>query len=88
MKDAMDWQRLLQELLAEANPIALRSKADDLETALYFRGQELHANADGDAERKALHEAGHTLLKIRVEKLGFPLDPKILREDGTRQTQK
>jgi hypothetical protein len=88
MKNNADWRHLLQEMLAEIDPTALRQKADALETALYFCSQELQSNPDGEAERKALAGPSHTLLKIRIEKLGFPLDAKFLNGNWARQAQK
>ena len=87
MKNNSDWRHLLQEMLAETDPAALRKKADDLETALYFHGQELRSNPEGEAGRKALADASQTLLKIRMEKLGYPLDAKFLHGNRTRQAQ-
>lgn len=87
MKNDADWRHLLQEMLAETDPTALREKANDLETALYFRGQELQSNPEAEAERKALADASQTLLKVRREKLGYPLDAKFLDGNPARQAQ-
>jgi len=84
MKNNADWRHLLKEMLAETDLVALRQKADDLETALYFHGQELRSNPEADAERKALADASQTLLKIRTEKLGYPLNAKFLSDNRGR----
>ncbi len=80
MKDGKgaEWQRLLEQVVAETDKEKLALLANELESAIFFRCQELECGDDADAERQAIKEATMTLLKIRVDKLGFPLDPKIL----------
>jgi hypothetical protein len=84
MKNNTVWRHLLQEMLTETDPTALRQKASDLETALYLRGQELRWSPEGEPERKALADAGHALLQVMTEKLGFPLDAKFLNDNRAR----
>ena len=80
MKDGKvaDWQRLLQQVVAEADKDKLTLLANELESAIFLRCQELECGDEAEAERQAIKEATTTLLKVRVEKLDFPLDPKIL----------
>jgi hypothetical protein len=73
-----DWQKLLQQLLAETDKAKLKETADELEAALFVRSQALQSSPDGHAERKAIQDATNVLLKARAEKLGFPIDPKLL----------
>jgi hypothetical protein len=74
-----DWKRLLEEVMAETDKAKLKQKTDDLEAAIFLRCQELEHSADGHAEKTAIKDATLSLLKVRVEKLGFPLDPEILK---------
>jgi hypothetical protein len=78
-----DWKPLLQRTVDETDKVKLRKLADELESAIFMRCQELQCGDDEEAERQAIKEATRTLLQIRVDKLGFPLDPKIL-SDATR----
>jgi hypothetical protein len=83
-----DWNRVLQELLAATDKDKIKSKADELESLLYDRGQTLRNDSEAETERQAVKEAAQTLLNIRVEKLGYPLDPSILgRAGGQRDSQ-
>lgn len=79
-----NWQRLLQELLAEPDKTKLAAKAMALEEALFHRSQELPVGDGATPERAAIKDASRALLEIRAEKLGFPIDPKIL--GGSRRT--
>jgi hypothetical protein len=80
MKDGKvaEWQRVLEQVVAETNKEKLSELANELESAIFLRCQELECGDAAEAERQAIKEATVTLLKVRVEKLGFPLDPKIL----------
>jgi hypothetical protein len=77
-----EWNRVLQELLAATDKDNIKSKADDLESLLFDRGQTLRTDGEAETERQSMKEAAKTLLKIRVEKLGYPLDPGILGRTG------
>ncbi len=77
-----DWNRVLQELLAATDKDKIKSKANELESLLFDRGQTLRSDAEAETERQSMKEAAKTLLKIRVEKLGYPLDPNILGRAG------
>jgi hypothetical protein len=77
-----DWQRLLHEVLAETDLEVLKTKADDLEMALFLRKQEIGPRKGlplGPREEwHAMNDATRQLLRVRVEKLGFPMDAKLL----------
>ena len=74
------WQRLLEELMTETDAERMRDKADELEAAIFHRCQSLACGDSEDSERAAIRAATAKLLRVRVEKLGYPLDPKILRD--------
>jgi hypothetical protein len=77
------WKRLLDELLAETDKKKLESLAQQLENALFLRSQELEAgNGSSDVERQAIKVAIDKLLRVKVEKLGFPMDLKFLGRTG------
>jgi hypothetical protein len=78
-----DWKRLLAEVMAETDKTRLTEKAYQLEGALFYRCQE----APSDAERQAIKGACDTLLRIRIEKLGFPLDAALLSSARSSQIQ-
>jgi hypothetical protein len=80
------WQELLDEVMAETDKAKLKQKADDLESALFQRSQELQLDGGTDVERNALSAALRKLLQVRVEKLDFPMDRTLLRS-GTRESQ-
>jgi hypothetical protein len=84
-----DWERLLDELLAETDKKKLESLAQRLENALFLRSQELEAgNESSDVERQAIKVAIDKLLRVKVEKLGFPIDRRFLgRTGGTGESQ-
>jgi hypothetical protein len=84
-----DWKRLLDELLVETDKQKLESLAQQLETALFLRSQEIEAgNGSSDVERQAIKVAIDKLLRVKVEKLGFPMDRKFLgRTGGTGESQ-
>jgi hypothetical protein len=66
-KKEADWQELLEQLLAETDRTALREKADQLESAIFFRTKELESGGDGYAERQAMRDASNILLQTRSE---------------------
>jgi hypothetical protein len=91
--EGTDWQRLLHEVLAETDLEVLRTKADDLEMALFLRKQEIGRDEDlplGPREEwHAMNDATRQLLRVRVEKLGFPMEATLFevlqgRKDGGR----
>jgi hypothetical protein len=78
-----DWKRLLSEVLAETDKQKLEGLAQQLENALFLRSQELEAgNGSTDEERQAIKIAIDKLLRVKVEKLGFPMHRKFLGRTG------
>jgi hypothetical protein len=73
------WQRVLEELMAGTDAEKMRNKADELEAAIFHRCQTLACGDAEDSERAAIKAATTTLLKVRVEKLAYPLDPELLQ---------
>jgi hypothetical protein len=84
-----DWKRLLDELLAETDKKKLETLAQQLENALFLRSQELEAgNGSTDVERQSIKVAIDKLLRVKVEKLGFPMDREFLgRTGGASESQ-
>jgi hypothetical protein len=58
--------------------IKIKTKAFELENALFARGQELPINGKAGGERQEMRDASRKLLQVKIEKLGFPIDPKFL----------
>jgi hypothetical protein len=74
MVRARDWKQLLEQVSAETDTATLQKKSADLESAIFFRFQELATSPDGNAEWNALNRACAQLFRIRVEKLNYPYD--------------
>jgi hypothetical protein len=74
-----DWPRLLAETLAETDPDELGIKATDLETALFLRGQEVGKDGTSQEEYESMQDAIRQLLRIRIEKLGFPISHALFK---------
>lgn len=85
-ESSTNWKRLLDEVMAETDKAKLRQKADELETVLFQRGQQLQSDGGTEVERQSLTDAIQKLLQVRVEKLGFPMDRTLLR-GGTSKPQ-
>lgn len=67
-----EWQKSVRDALLELNPIVLKQKVADAETALFERLQTL-AKADGTTEeRQALEDAANSLRVLKRETLKFP----------------
>jgi hypothetical protein len=78
-----DWKRLLDAVMAETDKRKLEGLAQQLENALFLRSQELEAgNGSTEVERQAIKVAIDKLLQVKVEKLGFPMDRKLLGRTG------
>jgi hypothetical protein len=73
-----DWKQLVQDLLVENDKEKIKTKAFELENALFARGQELPINGKAGGERQEMRDASRKLLQVKIEKLGFPIDPKFL----------
>lgn len=72
MTEGLSWQELLAQATTETDTQKLRDTVVALESAIFFRCQELTQSAPDIAERTAIEEASLVLFKIKVEKLGFP----------------
>ena len=68
-----DWRRLFEAVQSEADPEKLRKRVDDLEAAIFFRFQEKPDQAEAEELKKAVQSG----LKIKVEKLGYPIDSSL-----------
>jgi hypothetical protein len=66
------WQRQYEALLMEVDPQKLAALVEEIETAMFYRYQELSTSSDGHDERHALAEAAISLLVVQKEILGFP----------------
>jgi hypothetical protein len=75
-----DWRALFHAVQNETDTEKLKKKVEDLEAAVFFRFQE---NPD-PAEAEELTKAVESLLKIKVEKLGYPIDSSLLPPGGRR----
>jgi hypothetical protein len=91
MKDgngSTNWKQLLQDLQVESDQEKIKTKAFELENALFARGLELPIDGEAGGEREEMRKATMTLLRIKVEKLGFPIDRKFLGgSDRTGKSQ-
>jgi hypothetical protein len=77
-----EWKQLLEELLAETDKAKMELKAQKLENAIFIRSQEIHMWGATEVERESIKDAIRKLLKVKVEKLGYPMDPKFLGGSG------
>jgi hypothetical protein len=66
------WQAPLQEVILEFDREALRKKLEKVETSILERLQELHREAKGHSERRAIKDALSTVRVIQRDRLGFP----------------
>ncbi len=73
------WRNILQDLLKETDNARMVARANDLEESIITRLQELGPADSSATERSEIRDATRTLLKIRAEKLGFPVDPALLK---------
>jgi hypothetical protein len=72
------WKNLLEEMLAETDKAKIELKAQELENAIFMRSQEIHMWGATEVERESIKDATNKLLRVKVEKLGYPVDPKFL----------
>jgi hypothetical protein len=78
-ESSKNWKELLDEVMAETDKEKLEGLAQQLENALFLRSQELETGSGStEVEREAIKVAIDKLLRVKVEKLGFPMDPKLL----------
>ncbi len=69
-----EWQAPFEELTLELDPEKLREKAQNVETLLFKRVQQLSQRTEGcgEQETKAIHEALSLLRTIKRDKLSYP----------------
>jgi hypothetical protein len=77
-----EWKQLLDEVLAETDHAKIELKAQELENALFIRTQEMHEYGGTDVERESIKVAIQKLLRVKVEKLGYPMDHDLLGGTG------
>ncbi len=73
-----DWKVLFGDLLAEQDEKKIVEKLQIVENAIYQRAQELPLDDSGVEERREMRVASKRLLRLKIDKLGYPLDPKLL----------
>ncbi len=67
-----DWQREFEVFLAETDVEMLKQRLTKLESAIFFRLQELAGKTDADNERQAIEAAIKKVAEIQQNQLGFP----------------
>jgi hypothetical protein len=67
------WESPLREAQMELDLGKVRQKVEEAELAIFTRAQELRASSDGHEELAALQRATRELLKIKTEKLKWPI---------------
>jgi len=66
------WEKLVHDAEIEPDVTKLEDKIRTAEDALFFRALDLRVSDDGTRERALLRKAADTLLKLKIEKLGWP----------------
>jgi hypothetical protein len=82
-----EWKQLLEEVLTETDIATIEKKAQELENVLFIRAQEIHMWGGTDEERQGMKDATNKLLRVKIEKLGYPIDPKFLSGGTARKSQ-
>jgi hypothetical protein len=72
MAERPDWALLFDDFVTQTDPAAFKVRLEPLETAIYFRMQELAASPDSQVELSAIDAACRKILEIKNGKLGFP----------------
>jgi hypothetical protein len=67
------WQAPLQKAQLETEPQKIQEQVFQAEAAIFRRLQELALSADGHHESQAISRATNELLRIKTEKLKWPL---------------
>jgi hypothetical protein len=67
-----DWRELYSTAVTQRNPSHLTIRLDGAEAAIFFRLQELNQSPDGHLERSEIDAAIKNILRLRIEKLGWP----------------
>ena len=83
MPNIQDWRELYAAVKVESDRAALWRLMELCESAIVRRLHDLipDASADAQFERDELREASVTLIRIRVERLGWP-DPEVQAYGG------
>jgi hypothetical protein len=68
-----EWQEPLHQAQIETDPQRIQEKVSQAETAIYARLQELALSGDGRVEAEAISSAARELLRIKTDKLKWPL---------------
>jgi hypothetical protein len=68
-----DWQEPLHHAQIETDPQRIREKVFQAEAAIFARLQELSLSSDGHVESEEISNATRELLRIKTEKLKWPL---------------
>ena len=76
-----DWKELLNASLRETDVTRLKHAVEALESAMFTRCLELEPSSDGEAERSEIRQAAKSLLQLKVENLGFPVNSSIRPHD-------
>ena len=66
-----DWRKLFQEMVSETDGRKLPERIAAVESAVFFRYQEVERSSDGAAERAALQGAIEVLLNLKNHKPRF-----------------
>jgi hypothetical protein len=67
------WEGPLRQARQETNQYKLLKLIGEAEMAIFQRFQELPANADGHEESQAIQAACDELLRLKSERLGWPI---------------
>jgi hypothetical protein len=79
----MLWIDLYKSCVSETNPDKLEKLIYQTEGAIFLRSQELSTEHRLSEEVRALKEAAQKLLKLKIEKLGWP-DPLKINTELTK----
>ncbi len=67
------WQLPLHQAQREADPRKIQERVSQAEAAIFARLQELTTSGDGHQESQAIANASNQLLRIKTEKLKWPV---------------
>jgi len=68
----LDWRDFYKTAVLETNPKLIERWIGEAEAAIFLRQQELAPLSDGAVERQEMAEAAKVLLRLKIEKLGWP----------------
>ena len=67
-----DWHILYEAVVGETNPSVFERLVFETEDAIWRRLRELSKNPDGPLELSAISDAVEVILRLKVERLGWP----------------